>query len=216
MNPRNTDGMVPMGMGTSDMIPDYLDADDDGDGIPTRTERMAEGMMDLDMDMTPSHLDLDSDGDGVSDSIEAGGTPAMPVDTDRDGSADFLDRDSDNDCVPDNDMREAGAARIDPAMPAAMASANCMAPTPVCDTTRGMCVSMQPDGGVGDGGRDGGDGGVMDGGAFVGTLSGDGACGCRVPAAPVSDERSVVALIGLGGLGLVLGARRARGRRKAA
>jgi hypothetical protein len=224
MMPRNTDGSVPMGMGTSDMIPDYLDADDDGDGIPTRTERMAEGMMDLDMDMTPAHRDLDSDGDGVADSVEAGAMPGMPADTDRDGNADFLDRDSDNDCLPDNDMREAGGARIDPAMPSAMASGNCMDPTPVCDTMRGVCVSTMPDGGMPDGGsqdasRDGGasDGGAMDGGApFVGVLSGDGACGCRVPAAPSSDERGVVAMLGLGALGLVLGARRARGRRKAA
>jgi hypothetical protein len=209
MNPRNTDNNVPMGMGAADMIPDYLDADDDGDGIPTRTERMAEGMMDLDRDMTPAYLDRDSDGDGVADAIEAGATPAMPVDTDRDRSADFLDLDSDNDCVPDSDVREANAARTDATMPAAMASMNCMAPTPVCDINRGVCVSTQPDGGVGDGG-------MSDGGALPpGVLSGDGACACRVPAAPARGENTAaIAMALLGGVALVTAARR-RARRAA-
>jgi hypothetical protein len=48
-------------------------------------------------------------------------------------------------------MREAGAARIDPTMPSAMASSNCMDPTPVCDTSTGTCVARPaPDGGVSD------------------------------------------------------------------
>ena len=125
MMPQNSDAMVAMGMGTSDMIPDYLDSDDDGDGIPTRTERTLEAMNPGDSDMTPAYLDLDSDGDGVPDSVEAGATPTMPANSDGMAGAgdrpDFLDTDSDNDCVLDRDPREAGAARIDPAMPAASA-----------------------------------------------------------------------------------------------
>ena len=47
-----------------DGIPDLLDADDDGDGIPT----LDEGSGDLDGDGIPNYLDLDSDGDGIPDS----------------------------------------------------------------------------------------------------------------------------------------------------
>ncbi|MBL8678963.1 MAG: hypothetical protein JNK05_07340 [Myxococcales bacterium] len=215
MNPRNTDGMVPMGMGTSDMIPDYLDADDDGDGIPTRTERMAEGMMDLDMDMTPAYLDRDSDGDGVSDSVEAGATPAMPANSDgmlTGDLPDFLDTDSDNDCLGDSDMREAGAARTDPAMPSASSDANCMEPTPVCDRAVGRCVARADagvDSGVDSGVDTGVDGGVMDSGvSSTPALSGDGACACRVPAAGGGADRAASALATLAGLALVYGARR--------
>jgi Bacterial Ig-like domain len=245
MMPRNTDAMVPMGQGTGDMLPDYLDPDDDGDAIPTRVENTLEGMTPGDMDMVPAYLDLDSDGDGVPDTVEAGATPAMPANSDGMAGAgdrpDFLDTDSDNDCVADSDMRESGAARVDPAMPAAMASDNCMDPTPICDTSVGLCVAtMPPDGGqrdasadavvrdgaVTDGAmvRDGAaadgaanvDGGAMDGGApFVGVLSGDGACACRVPAAGgANGERAMTALIAMGGLALVYGARRKRSARR--
>jgi hypothetical protein len=243
--PRNTDAMVPMGQGTGDMLPDYLDADDDGDAIPTRVENTLEGMTPGDMDMVAAYLDLDSDGDGVPDTVEAGATPAMPANSDGMAGAgdrpDFLDTDSDNDCVADSDMRESGAARVDPAMPAAMASDNCMDPTPLCDTSVGLCVAtMPPDGGQRDAGadavvrdgavadgamvRDGAaadgaanvDGGAMDGGApFVGVLSGDGACACRVPAAGgANGERAMTALIAMGGLALVYGARRKRSARR--
>jgi hypothetical protein len=182
-----------------------------------------------DADMTPAYLDLDSDGDGVADSIEAGADPTMPANSD--GMAGWvIDRTS---SIPtatttaslDNDMREAGAARIDPAMPAMSANSNCMNPTPVCDRAVGVCVARPSgDGGV-DGGdastseggmrADSGDAGAMDGGATTpGVLSGDGACACRVPAAGgASDERALSALIAMGGLALVYGARRKRSRR---
>ncbi|MFO0558654.1 MAG: hypothetical protein U0269_11625 [Polyangiales bacterium] len=225
MMPRNTDAMVPMGMGTSDMLPDYLDPDDDGDSIPTRVENTLEGMSAGDSDMVPAYLDLDSDGDGVADSIEAGSAGAMPANSD--GMAgmgdrpDFLDTDSDNDCVLDRDPSEAGAARVDPAMPSASADSNCSGATPVCDRTVGMCVARTG----GDGGVDGGDAsaeggmrdgatadGAMDGGANPpGVLSGDGACACRVPSARgASDERAWSAILAMGGLALVYGARRKR------
>jgi hypothetical protein len=215
MNPRNTDGMVPMGMGTSDMLPDYLDADDDGDGIPTRVERMAEGMREVDSDNVPAHLDLDSDGDGAPDSVEAGATPAMPANSDgmlTGDLPDFLDADSDNDCALDSDPREAGAARVDPTMPSASGDGNCMDPTPVCDRSVGRCVARS-DAGVDastDSGADSGvDGGVMDSGAArVPTVSGDGACACRAPAAGGPGDRAASALATLVGVVLVYGARR--------
>ena len=63
-----------------DGVPDYLDDDDDDDGIPTADEvelakRWGE---DLDGDNQPNYLDTDSDGDGLSDRAEglnAQGTP---------------------------------------------------------------------------------------------------------------------------------------------
>ncbi|MFO0563274.1 MAG: hypothetical protein U0269_34950 [Polyangiales bacterium] len=247
MSPRNTDAMVPMGQGTSDMLPDYLDPDDDGDGIPTATERSLEMMGGaLDMDMVPAYLDLDSDGDAVPDSVEAGAMPSMPANSDAMAGMgdrpDFLDTDSDNDCLLDSDMREAGAARTDPAMPSANADANCPGAGAVCDRTVGMCIGrMGEDGGASDASADGGasdgandsamndaaandsaardgatsDGGSMDSGPTQpGVLSGDGACACRAPAAHgASDERALSAVIAMSGLALVYGARRKRAKR---
>ena len=85
-------------------IPDVLNPDDDGDGIPT----IIEGTGDIDgappmpgdcsgwMDETcaeapdgiPNHLDLDSDGDGIPDAEEN-----YLLDNDRDGSTDAFDCD---------------------------------------------------------------------------------------------------------------------------
>jgi hypothetical protein len=132
-----------------DSTADYLDDDDDNDLIPTATENRLDSSLgrDFDMDGTPSYRDTDADGDTVLDRIEAGADPTMPADTDRDGSVDFLDRDSDNDCVPDNDPREAGAARTDASRPSMMANNNCPLAMPVCDTTRGVCgTGMDTDG----------------------------------------------------------------------
>jgi MYXO-CTERM domain-containing protein len=56
-----------------------------------------------------------------------------------DGAWDFLDLDSDNDCLPDWDVREAGAARTNPMAPNMSADANCGAGQ-MCDRTRGVCV----------------------------------------------------------------------------
>ncbi|MBL8678786.1 MAG: hypothetical protein JNK05_06455 [Myxococcales bacterium] len=185
-------------------------------------------MTEPDSDMTPAYLDLDSDGDGVSDSVEAGADPTMPANSDGMAGAgdrpDFLDTDSDNDCVLDRDPREAGAARTDPAMPSASADANCMDPTPVCDRAVGMCVPRA----MGDGGTDGGgdassndgsrDSGVIDGGTMDSgvpsrlSLSGDGACGCRVPAAAGQSDRAVSAVVALSGLALAYASRRRKRR----
>jgi MYXO-CTERM domain-containing protein len=125
-----------------DGTPDWLDPDDDGDGIPTRTERMLDPSMgdDFDMDGTPSYRDTDSDADGDLDREEAGATPAMPANSDSaaDGP-DFLDRDSDNDCAPDSDPSEDGAART---TPSARANDHC-ASSPdgtTCDLNSGLCA----------------------------------------------------------------------------
>ncbi|MFO0602312.1 MAG: MYXO-CTERM sorting domain-containing protein [Polyangiales bacterium] len=125
-----------------DMRPDHLDPDDDGDTIPTAVERRQDTTAggDFDRDMRPSYLDTDSDGDTVPDREEAGASPMTPADTDMDGAPDYLDLDSDNDCRPD--AMEPGAARITRATDP---NANCSAPTPVCDTTRGVCVTSTAD-----------------------------------------------------------------------
>jgi hypothetical protein len=125
-----------------DPLADHLDPDDDNDTIPTRVERMQDTSpsTDFDRDMRPSYLDTDADGDGVPDREEAGATPTTPVDTDMDAAPDYLDLDSDNDCRPD--AMEPGAARITRATDP---NANCAAPTPVCDTTRGVCVTSTAD-----------------------------------------------------------------------
>jgi hypothetical protein len=57
----------------------------------------------------------DSDGDGVLDVAEGN----CVVDSDNDGLPDYLDVDSDNDCLADSAAAEAGAARINAALPAA-------------------------------------------------------------------------------------------------
>jgi hypothetical protein len=142
--PRNSDATVPTGEGTSDTAPDYLDTDDDGDGIPTRVERTLEASTPGDADALPAHIDRDSDGDGVPDAVERGPDGTMPVNTDMGGltdRADFLDGDSDNDCLPDSDPREAGAARTDATRPSADANANCADPTPLCIRATGTCAA---------------------------------------------------------------------------
>jgi len=133
--------------------PDHLDPDDDNDTIPTRVERMIDNSEEgPDRDGLSSHRDRDSDGDFVLDREEAGADPMNPADTDGDGARDFLDLDSDNDCLPDWDVREAGAARINAMLPQANADANCGAGL-MCDRTRGVCVTRTTtDAGVPDAG----------------------------------------------------------------
>jgi uncharacterized protein (TIGR03382 family) len=108
-------------------------ADIDGDGVPDSTETM------LGTDPTK----LDSDGDGINDNIELSPTgsttgPFSKIDTDGDGTIDALDLDSDNDCK--TDATEVATWR-DATKPG-LASANCMAPTPVCNVLNGTCVAM--------------------------------------------------------------------------
>jgi hypothetical protein len=201
-----------------DGTPDFLDEDDDGDGIATAIERTLDPSMgdDFDMDGTPSYRDTDSDGDSVLDSVERGMDAMNPANSDRatDGP-DFLDRDSDNDCAPDSDPREAGAARTDPRVPSMSASGNCSGATPMCDESTGMCVAaMMPDASsdaapiedvmlVADAGDDAtsamdsgrADSGVMDASvadAGGNVVSGAGACGCAVPGRSTGGRSSIV------------------------
>ncbi|MCI0413228.1 hypothetical protein L0222_10570 [bacterium] len=76
-----------------DGVRDYLDSDDDNDGILGAVE----GTSDVDHDGIPNNEDTDSDGDGVPDSVEGVGDP------DADGVPNFVDLDSDNDGVPDSE-----------------------------------------------------------------------------------------------------------------
>lgn len=68
--------------------PDYLDPDDDGDGVLTAVE-------DINNDGNP--YNDDSDGDGVPNFVEANN-----ADLDEDGTFDHLDSDDDGDGVPSN------------------------------------------------------------------------------------------------------------------
>ncbi|MFT7623773.1 MAG: hypothetical protein ACI9WU_002956 [Myxococcota bacterium] len=70
----------------NDGVPNFQDPDDDGDTLPTITER-ADGLKygaDLDGDGVPVWLDTDSDGDGILDENESG-------DYDDDSIPDYLD-----------------------------------------------------------------------------------------------------------------------------
>jgi cysteine-rich repeat protein len=196
MSPRNTD--------MTDN-PDWLDPDDDNDTIPTAVERTLDTTPDddADMDMAPSYRDLDSDADGDLDRDEAGANPMMPANTDGGSAAgdgpDFLDRDSDNDCLPDSDPREDGAARTNAMLPSASADANCTMPgLPVCNTTVGMCVAR-------------GDAGVPDGGTTMvrNSYQGDGFA-CTVN--PGSNDANGLGLLALGALAVAIPSLRRRRR----
>ena len=113
----------------SDALPDYLDDDDDGDGILTIFEDYNGGNAtddDTDSDDLPDYLDDDDDDDGLATDQESpdpnnDGDPEDAIDsddsappdyldastlgptnTDGDGQPDFLDEDDDNDGVPDS------------------------------------------------------------------------------------------------------------------
>jgi predicted outer membrane repeat protein len=73
-----------------DGIPNYLDNDDDGDGLLT----VDEAKSDSDGDGLADYLDNDDDGDGVLTQNEQGG------DLDGDGLPDYLDPDDDGDGIP--------------------------------------------------------------------------------------------------------------------
>ncbi|RMF18047.1 MAG: DUF11 domain-containing protein, partial [Candidatus Dadabacteria bacterium] len=107
-----------------DLTVDFLDTDDDGDGLTTAFERTQPS--DPDGDGIPSYLDTDSDGDLLTDAVENTiGTSPYDVDSDNDTIGDFaetnggsavnsdgdalidaLDVDSDNDGI--TDTTEAG------------------------------------------------------------------------------------------------------------
>ena len=83
-----------------DNIPDYVDVDDDGDGILTKKEDLnLDGNPrndDTDKDGIPNYLDDDDDGDGKKTKNEDYNRNGNFDDDDRDGDGipDYLDRDS--------------------------------------------------------------------------------------------------------------------------
>ena len=95
-----------------DSVPDFRDADDDGDGIATSLECRDPRMCpDTDGDTIPDYLDAaatptDTDGDGIPDVVECPPpadpttNPARCPDTDGDGNPDFDDPDDDGDGIP--------------------------------------------------------------------------------------------------------------------
>ena len=83
-----------------DGTPDYLDSDDDGDGIDSfnelarsRFDGNPSDALDFDGDGIPDYLDTDDDNDGLPTIVEG------LKDTDRDGTPDYHDTDDDNDGV---------------------------------------------------------------------------------------------------------------------
>ncbi|MBX3011515.1 MAG: hypothetical protein KF832_08395 [Caldilineaceae bacterium] len=85
---RDTDG---------DGIPDYQDADDDGDNVPTKQEDPNHDgdptNDDTDGDGIPNYLDPDDDGDGIPSKDEDANHDGNPTndDSDGDGIPDYLD-----------------------------------------------------------------------------------------------------------------------------
>ena len=98
-----------------DTVPDYLDPDDDGDGVPTLDEALMDpstgAWLDSDGDDVPDYLDpddldgpeADRDGDGLTllEELELGSDPDV-ADTDADGLLDGEETgDTDGDDIPD-------------------------------------------------------------------------------------------------------------------
>ncbi len=105
-----------------DGTPNYLDTDDDGDGIPTATEDTTstgeQALVDSDGDSVPDYLEpntVDTDKDGITNNLDPDddgdtvptsddGTitndPVAPVDTDADGIPNYLDSNDDGDAIP--------------------------------------------------------------------------------------------------------------------
>ena len=94
---RNTDG--------TDSV-DYLDTDDDNDGVATLTEG---GTANTDGDSLLNYLDPDDDNDGITTAIENAGT----ANVDGDSLANYLDLDSDNDGILDSVETAADTADSD-------------------------------------------------------------------------------------------------------
>ncbi|BAO75927.1 DUF6252 family protein [Winogradskyella sp. PG-2] len=90
----NGDGDLTNDDTDGDGTPNYLDTDDDGDGVLTADEAVdVDGNpIDTDGDLDVDYLDNDDDGDGLLSNFETG-------DTDGDGVADYLDDDDDGDTI---------------------------------------------------------------------------------------------------------------------
>ncbi len=95
-----------------DGFPDYLDPDDDDDGIFTLNEGPdpngdfnPEDAIDSDGDGIPNYLDSDDDGDGLNSvdefpDLDGDGNASDALDFDSDGIPDYLDIDDDGDGIP--------------------------------------------------------------------------------------------------------------------
>ena len=72
-----------------DGIPNFRDADDDNDSVPTALEISLSGFVDTDGDGVMDHLDSDDDNDGITTSMEVLlGSNYLSVDSDGDGVTD--------------------------------------------------------------------------------------------------------------------------------
>ncbi len=102
-----------------DGIPDYLDTDDDGDGILTLLEVDLEAedfesrLIDLDNDGIPNYLDKDDDGDGIQSIDEDRNLNGDPTDDDLDGDGlfdayDSMIADCDEDGVKESSRKAKG------------------------------------------------------------------------------------------------------------
>jgi hypothetical protein len=102
---------------SSVILNNYIDLDDDGDGVPTIFENPdpngdgdPSDAEDLDGDGIPGYLDvnevnIDLDGDGLQNRFEqpdpnGNANPSDARDTDNDGIPDYLDADDDGDGIP--------------------------------------------------------------------------------------------------------------------
>ncbi|MDY7395984.1 gliding motility-associated C-terminal domain-containing protein, partial [Aureibaculum sp. 2210JD6-5] len=95
-----------------DLLLDYRDTDDDGDGVATLDEDInGNGDPfddDFDNDFQPNYLDIDDDGDGILTSLE--GTDNLDSDT----NPNYLDIDADGDGIPDNVEAQPTVGYIEP------------------------------------------------------------------------------------------------------
>ncbi|MCP3936627.1 MAG: hypothetical protein GY708_14770 [Actinomycetia bacterium] len=103
---RNADHNYTNDDSDGDGTPDYLDIDDDGDGVSTTYENPPAG--DSDGDGTPDYLDTDDDGDGIPTDSEnpdpdVDGNPVDAWDLDGDGAPDYLDPDPNDGPLADAD-----------------------------------------------------------------------------------------------------------------
>ena len=84
-----SDGMISLDSDL-DGIPNFKDADDDNDSVPTALELALDlSLLDTDADSKPNHLDTDDDNDGITTAMEVLlGSNYLSVDTDGDGVTD--------------------------------------------------------------------------------------------------------------------------------
>jgi hypothetical protein len=208
---RGMDGMTPTNTDTVMDGADFLDRDSDNDCVPDSDMREA-GAARTDVAMPSALADSNCSGATPICNTEVG---ACVLCTTRMGtSVGCAMSTTGNACIVTDNMgmeSRACGCRMD---------SECAA-NQMCDTAMNRCVARSlPDAGAeaGDASTDGGnvDGGAMDGGTMPpGVLSGDGACACRVPAAPARGENTAaIAMVLLGGVALVTAARR-RARRAA-